>query len=199
MTLKGILATLSLHPEFRRHLAQIDNCVDPPEISIRQGARAAYLAAVWGQRQVPMLVLTPRPEDARRLHDQLLTYLGDNESVHLFPESGVLPFERLAVDARTSNQRLSTLAALASAGLDETEDDDKPRPLVIASVAAALRPPPAFQRVLARSVEALRRQHILEETNAAFAALRSDPQAWEEEQEERRAWDTTFADNLDEK
>ncbi|MDA0734987.1 MAG: transcription-repair coupling factor [Chloroflexi bacterium] len=83
-----------------------------------------------------MLVLTPRPEDARRLHDQILTYVGDDELVYLLPEPEVLPFERLAVDARTSNQRLAALSALAGASTDKS---GKEKPLVIASLSAAYR------------------------------------------------------------
>ena len=46
------------------------------------------------------------------------------------------------------------------------------------------------------AVEALRRQRFLEQVNAAYAALRSDPQAWEEIEAERREWDATLADGI---
>jgi len=55
-----------------------------------------------------------------------------------------------------------------------------------------------MQSVLARAVEAFRRQYILEKTNAVYADLRANPEAWQEEQEERREWDATLADGLDE-
>jgi len=54
----------------------------------------------------------------------------------------------------------------------------------------------SMQEVLARAVEAYRRQRMLEETNAAYAALRSNPEAWREEQEERQAWEATLGDGL---
>ena len=54
----------------------------------------------------------------------------------------------------------------------------------------------SMQDVLARAVELYRRERILEETNAAYAALRADPQLWQEEQQERAAWDATLADGL---
>src|SRR5918992_3587774 len=139
MSLKGLLAALGEYRVFRDHLQEIGNPTRPARITVRQGARPAYLAALWHHRQLPMLVLTPRPEDSRRLYDQLLTYLGDAGPVYHMPESEVLPFERLAVDARTSNQRLSALAALASARSANPETQTGAAPLVIASVAAALR------------------------------------------------------------
>jgi hypothetical protein len=53
-----------------------------------------------------------------------------------------------------------------------------------------------MQEVLARAVELYRRQRLLEETNAAYAALRADPQQWREMQAERAPWDAALADNL---
>lgn len=55
-----------------------------------------------------------------------------------------------------------------------------------------------MHKVLARAVEAYRRQYILEISNAAYAALRADPEAWREEQQERQEWDSTLADGLEE-
>ena len=46
------------------------------------------------------------------------------------------------------------------------------------------------------AVEALRRQRFLEQVNAAYAALRDDPRAWEDVEAERREWDVTLADGL---
>ena len=130
MPLNGILAALAQHSGFTQHFAQIGlnlknehkNGYQPPEIAVRLGARPAYLAALWQKFQKPLLVLSPRPEDARRLHDQLLTYLGESSPVYLLPESEVLPFERLAVDSRTSNERLEALSVLARAGHDCPEE-----------------------------------------------------------------------------
>jgi len=53
-----------------------------------------------------------------------------------------------------------------------------------------------MREVLERAVECYRRQRFVEEANAAYAALRADGQAWQEEREEREAWDATLADGL---
>ena len=138
MSLNGILSLISGNGEYRRHQDQLDSCGPPPQITVRQGGRPGYIAALWRQRNIPVLVITPRPEDARRLHDQLLAYLGDGQPVYLLPEPEVLPFERLAVDAYTGNQRLAALAALAEVKLRPNVASG-PNPLVVASVGAALR------------------------------------------------------------
>ena len=54
-----------------------------------------------------------------------------------------------------------------------------------------------MQQVLAKAVEAYRRQRILEQTNAAYATLRSDRQAWQEILDERAEWDVTLTDGLE--
>ncbi|MCH8800105.1 MAG: SpoIIE family protein phosphatase [Chloroflexi bacterium] len=141
MTLNGVLELLDRHPG---HRGNVDASVDPggktggeSPVTVRRGARAAFLASLWRRQRGPILVVTPRPDDARRLHDQLLTYLGEEQPIHLLPEPEVLPFERLAVDANTGNQRLTALAALAEAGRFAGQTPDV-QPLVVCSVGSAL-------------------------------------------------------------
>jgi predicted DNA-binding protein len=55
-----------------------------------------------------------------------------------------------------------------------------------------------MQAILDEAVEVYRRQLFLKRANEAFAALRNDPNAWKEEQEERVAWDITLEDDLEE-
>lgn len=51
--------------------------------------------------------------------------------------------------------------------------------------------------LLDKAIEEYRRSRLLDETNVAFAALRSDDGAWQEELAERREWDATLSDGLD--
>jgi hypothetical protein len=53
------------------------------------------------------------------------------------------------------------------------------------------------QEVLAEAVEDLRRKRLIEATNAAYAALKSDPAGWAEAQAERAGWDVTLGDGLE--
>ena len=55
----------------------------------------------------------------------------------------------------------------------------------------------AMSVVLEKAVECYRRQRFLEQANAAYAALRVNPEAWQAEEEERRAWDATLGDGLE--
>lgn len=54
----------------------------------------------------------------------------------------------------------------------------------------------SMQVILDRAIKQYRRQLYLEEANAAYAALRNKPDAWQEELDERSLWDRTLADDL---
>ncbi len=54
-----------------------------------------------------------------------------------------------------------------------------------------------MQLVLQRAIENYRRQRFFDETNAAYASLKSDPAAWREELEERTLWEQTLGDGQD--
>lgn len=51
--------------------------------------------------------------------------------------------------------------------------------------------------VLDRAIEEYRRKRFLEAANNAYAALRSNEQAWQDEQTERNAWDATLSDDIE--
>ena len=55
-----------------------------------------------------------------------------------------------------------------------------------------------MQTVLDKAIEDYRRKVFLERLNAAFQALRDDPEAWKEEEEERALFEGTLMDGLSE-
>lgn len=57
----------------------------------------------------------------------------------------------------------------------------------------------SMQAILDKAVESYRRQKFLDDANAAFAALKSNPEAWKEELDERKLWDQTLNDGLNDK
>ena len=91
--------------------------------ALRRGGRRAkaqvlsdaipFLAtALLEDLPVPTVILVPRPEDARRLHERLTAWLDEPDSALLFPETETLPYERLVTDPDTVQQRICTLDAL---------------------------------------------------------------------------------------
>ena len=94
------------------------------------------MACLHRELKLPVLVVTPRPREARHLQDQLLAW-GDDTII--FPEPDSLPYERLASDPFTIQQRIKALSTL-NAG-DEA-------PLIIASahaIAQKTLPPSDFR------------------------------------------------------
>ena len=89
-------------------------------------ARPFLLAALHRELDAPLVVITPRPEGARQLHDQLTAW---GASPLLFPEPDSLPYEGLASDPATVQQRMSALYSLAYGD----------KPLVVASSHAVAR------------------------------------------------------------
>ncbi len=55
----------------------------------------------------------------------------------------------------------------------------------------------SMQELLAEAIEMYRRHRMIEETNAFYNALRSDPEEWEKEEEEQALLDKTLADGLE--
>ena len=51
--------------------------------------------------------------------------------------------------------------------------------------------------ILARAIDMYRRQQFLVDAKRAYAALRADPKAWDEELAERAEWDATLGDGVD--
>ena len=101
-------------------------------------ANPILIAALWRALRVPTLVITPNPDSAQRIVDQLPTWLGtpdvdeEGSPIHHFIESGGIPFERYEPDRGTGHLRITTLDALRN----HTNLNSCP-PLVVASVHAA--------------------------------------------------------------
>lgn len=52
--------------------------------------------------------------------------------------------------------------------------------------------------IIQKAVDVYRRQLFFEGLNADFARLQADPIAWQEELEERKLWEGTLGDDLEE-
>ena len=141
MSLTGLFELMGGHAAYQRLLEGVRSRQTVQEVGALEAARPFILAALWHHLKTPFLVILPRPEDARRLHDQVLAYVGEEAPVFLFPEPDLLPFERLVVDAATNNERMRVLAALAwNSDEDTTVAHERERPpFVVASIAASLR------------------------------------------------------------
>jgi hypothetical protein len=51
--------------------------------------------------------------------------------------------------------------------------------------------------IIEKAVDAYRRERFFDELDAGYAALQSDPEAWQEELAERKLWEATLMDGLE--
>ena len=63
--------------------------------------------------------------------------------------------------------------------------------------ALAKRAGKPMQTILDEAIDQYQRNKFLDEVNAAYARLQSDPEGWKEELAERQEWDGTLMDGLE--
>ncbi len=100
-------------------------------LGVSDGAKAAVLAALARETRAPVLIVTPKPQQADAITDELRAWLGDHvDRVLPFPERDALPYERLTPDADDITCRLQVLDALHAANASS------PRPIIVGCAAA---------------------------------------------------------------
>jgi transcription-repair coupling factor (superfamily II helicase) len=140
MSLSGLLPLLGETEQFAALLNSLRAPRAQAALIAPDPATECTVAALWRESGAPIFVLTPNPESARKLHDRLFTWLGDDAPIFHFAESEDIPFERYVPDHGASHNRLRALSALRG------EIKGVKQPLVIASINAAA------QATLERSV-----------------------------------------------
>jgi transcription-repair coupling factor (superfamily II helicase) len=120
-------------PAWKRLLGELKQR-DSKTIVVLDAARPYLIAALYENLQVPMLLVTAQPENAKKLQEQLSSWCSGRE-IYLFPELDVLPYERLTPDTATEIERIRVLSALVRYNQG---DDNTSAPLVVASAAAII-------------------------------------------------------------
>jgi transcription-repair coupling factor (superfamily II helicase) len=70
--------------------------------------KALLLAHLKKNLELPFLVITPKPEEALKIYDDLVSFLGQ-EMTRLFPAWEILPYEMKIPDSEVIGRRLETL------------------------------------------------------------------------------------------
>jgi transcription-repair coupling factor (superfamily II helicase) len=73
-----------------------------------------------GAQDRPLVVVTARPKQANQLHSQLRLWSAKPQSVLLFPEPNALPYEHIAWNIETVQQRIRVLATLLQVEANST-------------------------------------------------------------------------------
>ncbi|TKJ29192.1 MAG: transcription-repair coupling factor [Chloroflexi bacterium B3_Chlor] len=103
-------------------------------LAVLEEARPYLLAGLRRDLSLPMLVVTPRRDRAREIHEQLRIWSPSSVGIFPFPEPDVLIYERIPWDRGMAQDRLATLTSLVR---NQGAPDSAPT-FVVASVRALL-------------------------------------------------------------
>ena len=131
MSLSGLLPLLGETEQFAALLNSLRAPRARAAVMAPDPATECTVAALWRESGAPVFVLTPNAESARRLHDRLFTWIGDDAPVFHFSESEDIPFERYVPDRGASHNRLRALSAMRG------EVKGVKQPLIVSSINAA--------------------------------------------------------------
>jgi transcription-repair coupling factor (superfamily II helicase) len=113
MNLSGILPLVRSALGGEHALGPLRPSLRPLVVGAPDGAKACLIAVLAQETDAPLLIVTPRPNDALALSEELAAWLGSDERIHVFPRRDALPYERLPPDADAVRDRLRVLGLLA--------------------------------------------------------------------------------------
>jgi transcription-repair coupling factor (superfamily II helicase) len=131
-----LLSSLRSTPEYQSFLKQVREDNRLPGLGLPRAARLPLLAALHGDLNRPILLLTDRADHALSLYDELGFWL-PGASRYLFSEPNPLFYEDAAWGNTTRRERLQALTALSAYHLPFAE---KPAasPVIVASARAVM-------------------------------------------------------------
>ncbi len=136
MSLSVLSDVLEAAPQFERLRASMGQSRVHVRLQVLPNGVPMTLATLARNVDVPVLLVVPRPDEARRLYEQVSLWSADERSVLHFPESETLPFERLVTDTDTEQQRIGVLARLLAD--DSPDGGSPPGPSIIIASASAI-------------------------------------------------------------
>ncbi len=120
-------------PSFKELLFRIKESGDKDiQVSLLDAAKPYLIASLSKKLQIPILVVTAQPENAKSLFEQI-AYWCSTRDTYIFPEPDTLPYQRTIADYSVEQDRLQVLSALI-------DSNKKKQPsLVVASVPAVMQ------------------------------------------------------------
>jgi transcription-repair coupling factor (superfamily II helicase) len=134
MDLSCLLSVLRDVPAYKQLAGELRTAKGEHRAVILDAAKAYVIAALHEELSLPLMVITPQPETARKLHEQLRTWCSPSAELHRLPELDLLPYDKSQLSA-ISYQMIERLRALTTVAL--REGNDKP-PLVVTSALAVV-------------------------------------------------------------
>jgi transcription-repair coupling factor (superfamily II helicase) len=134
MNLSCLLSLLKEMPAYRQLVGELSTVKGEHKAIILDAARPYFIAALYEELNLPIMVVSGQPETARKLHEQLRAWCSPSAELHRLPELDFLPYDSSQLST-VSYQMLERLRALATLAL--YEESDKP-PLIVTSALAIM-------------------------------------------------------------
>ena len=131
-----LLSQLRSTPEYQSILKQVQDDTRLPPLGLLRAARLPLTAALHGDLNRPVLLLTDRADHALALYDEL-AFWAPTAPRYLFSEPNPLFYEEAAWGNITRRERLQTLTALSHYHLPFGEKPSVP-PMIVASARAVM-------------------------------------------------------------
>src|SRR5690349_2140916 len=131
-----LLSQLRATPEYQSLLEQAQEDTRLPGLGLPRAARLPLLAALHGDLNRPILLLTDRADHALALYDEL-SFWSPAAPRYLFSEPNPLFYEDAAWGSNTRGERLQALTALSVYHLPFAGKPSVP-PLIVASARAVM-------------------------------------------------------------
>src|SRR5947209_3415342 len=114
MRLNGLLPLIASAPPIRALIDDVRGEAVRCTIGVADAAKPVLLATLLDTATAPTLIVTPRPDRASALAEELALYLSDPDRILSFPEADTIPYERITPDLEAAEQRLRVLRRLAA-------------------------------------------------------------------------------------
>jgi len=134
MNLSLLLSLLQEMPAYRQLVGELSTAKVEHKATILDAAKPYFIAALYEELDLPLMVVTGQPESARKLHEQLRAWCSPSAELYRLPELDFLPYDSSQLSA-VSYQMMERLRALAT--LSFYEGSYKP-PLVVTSALAIM-------------------------------------------------------------
>ncbi len=129
--MESLLKTIQGLPQYQALLKSLKQDPAQPGLGLPRAARLPLLAALHGDLEQVVLLVTDRADHALSLFDELGFWVGDAPRFH-FAEPNPLFYEEASWGITTRRERLQTLTGLARYHLPFAEKPEKP-PIIVTS------------------------------------------------------------------
>jgi transcription-repair coupling factor (superfamily II helicase) len=131
LNLSPLLSLIEQVPAYRELVAALNKTGKVESgVIITDSAKPYLIASLYEKLQLPLLVVTAQPENAKKLYEQISVW-SDSRGLNLFPEPDILPYQRTIADFSIEQERLQVLFALSS-------QETPKKPLIVCSVPALI-------------------------------------------------------------